>query len=406
MTMQLLPLVSGQIKVGAPLPFGVYDEHAKLLLAAGHVIGSDSQLETLLERGVYADRAEIAAFIASRSAAAGKGPPSIFDIWEKTIWRLDKLLRSVDQEAGFTQRCDEFTGHLVALVRHDPDIAIYLSVRQDPRRLKLYGLTHALHCALVCQLTATRMGWPAQRMHTLVKAALTMNLAIIEVQAKFAVQGRLGEADRALIQAHPQRALERLQAAGVNDPVWLQAVIEHHERPGGGGYPADLAELSEEAAMLRMADVFMAKISPRTDRPALPIQLAARQMFSETAGSAAAGALIKEYGIYPPGNFIQLASGELAVVIRRGASAHTPLAAAVTDRSGLPTIHTTPHDTALPAFAIQALAGESALLLRMTPERLYGVAAYRARTGVAVAADGAAGDGSHARIRSVNHEPA
>lgn len=71
---------------------------------------------------------------------------------------------------------------------------------------------------------------------------------------------------------------------------------------------------------------------------------------------------------------MQLASGELAVVIRRGASAITPVAAAITDRSGAPTIHTTRRDTAEPAFAIKALAVESAFLLRLSPERLYGLA--------------------------------
>lgn len=374
MATQLLPLLTGQIKVGLPLPFGVYDEHSQLLLAVGHVIASAGQLETLLARGVYADRAEIEAFIANRSTAGQTAPPSLFDLWEQAIWRLDKLLRSVHQGPGFDQRCDEFTTHLLALVQRDPDIAIYLSVRQDVRRLKLYGLTHALHCALVCQLTTLRLGWPAERTRTLVKAALTMNLAIIDVQASFAVQGRLSEAGRAQIQAHPARALELLQAAGVTDPVWLQTVIEHHERPGGGGYPAGLTALSEEAAVLRMADVFMAKISARTDRPALPIQLAARQMFSDAGGSPMAGALIKEYGIYPPGNFVALANGEMAVVIRRGVSANTPLAAAVTDASGAPTLHTTRRNTALPAFAIKSLASENPLLMRMSPERLYGLA--------------------------------
>jgi HD-GYP domain-containing protein (c-di-GMP phosphodiesterase class II) len=374
LTTQLLPLVAGQMKVGSPLPFGVRDENGKLLLAAGQLIGTHGQLEALLARGLYADRAEIEAFVAGRGEAAMKTPLSLFDRWEQAVWQLDKLLRSVDQDPGFPERCDEFTNHLVALVQRDPDIAIYLAVRQDARRLKLYGLTHALHCALVCQLTVTRMGWPADRMRTLVKAALTMNLTIIDVQAAFAVQGRLTEAHRAQIAAHPQSVLELLRAAGVNDEAWLTTVIEHHERPGGGGYPAGSTDLSEEAAVLRMADVFMAKISPRTDRPALSIQVAARQMFNDAKGSPAAGALIKEFGIYPPGNFVQLACGELALVIRRGASANTPMAAAITDKSGAPTIHTTRRDTAQAAFAIKALAAESPLVLRMTPERLYGLA--------------------------------
>ena len=160
---------------------------------------------------------------------------------------------------------------------------------------------------------------------------------------------------------------------GVDDAAWLQTVIEHHERPGGGGYPGNLAELSEAADVLRMADVFMAKISPRTERAAMPIQDAARQMFSEAGGSQAAAAIIKEYGIYPPGNFVRLASGEMAVVIRRGATAHAPLAAAITDRAGLPTINTARRDTAQAAFAIKALITDKSLVLNVPPERLSGL---------------------------------
>ena len=210
-------------------------------------------------------------------------------------------------------------------------------------------------------------------MRTLVKASLTMNLSIVEVQGRFATLGRLNDTQRDQIRGHPQAATDRLQAAGVTDPDWLQAVLEHHERPGGGGYPQNLGTLCEMASVLRMADVFMAKISPRTERPALPILEAARQLFAEAQGSPLASAIIKEYGIYPPGNFVQLASGELAVVIRRGATAHTPVAAAVTDRNGIPVVRTTRRNTAEPAYAIKSLVPDSKMMMRLPPERLYGL---------------------------------
>jgi hypothetical protein len=105
----------------------------------------------------------------------------------------------------------------------------------------------------------------------------------------------------------------------------------------------------------------------------MPIQDAARQLFSEAQGSPAAAAIIKEYGIYPPGNLVRLASGEMAVVVRRGATAHTPQAAAITDKAGVPTVNTTMRDTAQPAYAIKALVGDAALVLRVPPERLYGL---------------------------------
>lgn len=370
---QWVKLNPGQIHLGVPLPFGVHDEHGKLLLARGQMIGSESQLVALLSRGVFADPGEIEA---AKAASGEKAQPqrlTMFDLWEQAIWRLDRLLKGTGEDTDFARRCDEFASQMMGLVERDPDIGIYLSVRQDERRLHLYGLTHSLHCALVCQLMAARIGWPVDRIRTLVKAAMTMNLTIFDLQGRYAVHGRLDEAQMAEIQLHPQQAVDRLRVAGVDDEVWLQTVLEHHERPGGGGYPNNRSEISEPAGILRMADVFMAKISPRSSRPPMPIQEAARQMYSEAKGSSAAAAIIKEYGIYPPGNLVHLASGELAIVIRRGATAHTPLAAAITDKSGSPTITTKRRDTSDPAFAIKALEMDRTLALRVPPERLYGL---------------------------------
>lgn len=371
MATRLLRLVSNQIKVGSPLPFGVRDEFGKLLLARGQVIASDAQLQALLQRGLYADPQEVRAATEGTSTSEA-GRTTLFDLWEQAIWRLDRLLKSID-EPGFAARCDELATQQRALVQRDADVAIFLSVRQDARRLPLYGLTHALHTALVVQLLAQRAGWPEARAQALVKAALTMNLAITELQGRVAALGRLSEAQRELIRAHPRQAEQRLRAAGIQDEVWLQAVVQHHERAGGAGYPGALAEVCEDAMALRMADVFMAKISARADRHALPVQDAARQMFAEAQGHPAAAAIIKEYGIFPPGNVVQLASGEQAVVVRRGATAHTPIVAAITDKSGMPCVDTHRRDTAQPAFAIKGLATDLALAQRVPPQRLYGL---------------------------------
>ena len=380
MAIDLLRLVHDQIQVGQPLPFGVRDERGRLLLARGLVVHNQGQRDLLISRGLYVDHDEPLPGELSAAAAPGQTgaapKATLFDLWKRTTARLDVLLRSLDgpdAQNGFAARCDLFADQLMALVARDPDIGIYQSVRQDPTRLSLYGLSHALHCALLCQLAAARVGWPAARVRTVVKAALTMNLAIVEVQGRFATMGRLTTVQRDQIRAHPQEAVDRLMAAGIDDAEWLQAIIEHHERPGGGGYPNNLMAIGETTQLLSMADVFMAKISPRTERPALPIQDAARQMFAESKGSPLAAAIIKEYGIYPPGNFVQLASGEIAVVVRRGATAHTPVAAAVTDQHGIATVKTLHRNTAEPAYAIKGLVQDNKALLRVPPERLYGL---------------------------------
>jgi HD-GYP domain-containing protein (c-di-GMP phosphodiesterase class II) len=370
LSIDLLRLVADQLKVGVPLPFGIRDMHGNLLLAKGRVITSDDQLEAVLERGLYCDHDD--AHPDEAEGQTNKRPLTVFDLWKQTTARLDVLLNSMHKE-GFGDRCDTFAGLFMDLVNKDPDIAIYQSVRQDPNRLSLYGLSHSLHCAMICQLAALRVGWAPERVRTLVKAAMTMNLTIVEVQGRFATQGRLNDTQREQIKAHPQEAVDKLQAAGITDPEWLQAVLEHHEHPDGSGYPAQLTVQCDMAQVLHMADVFMAKISPRTERPALPILDAARQMFADANGSPLAAAIIKEYGIYPPGNIVELASGEIAVVIRRGATAHTPTAAAVTDHRGIPVVRTTRRNTAEAAYAIKSSIPPSKMMMRVPPERLYGL---------------------------------
>jgi HD-GYP domain-containing protein (c-di-GMP phosphodiesterase class II) len=371
--MQLLRLVQGQVRVGQPLPFGVRDEHGKLLLAQGHVVDSEAQLTALLERGATVDIEEVRAFV-ERAQAAKQRPVNLFGHWEQALWQLDRLLRGAASEPGFAARADEFARHIAALTERDADIAIWLAVRQDPKRLTIYALAHALHCAKVGLLMARRLGWDEPRTLTLLKAALTMNIATLDLQGRLATQG-IGPTDsqRAEIRAHPARGVEMLRAAGVDDPLWLETVAQHHERRDGSGYPEGRRDPGELAVALRLVDVFLAKMAPRVVRDPMPVQLAERELFQQDQGGAVSSSIIKEFGIYPPGEFVQLKSGEFAIVVRRGASATAPLAAAITDRHGMPSVSTVTRDTARPEFAIASLAKDKKLVLRVPPERLYGL---------------------------------
>jgi len=49
------------------------------------------------------------------------------------------------------------------------------------------------------------------------------------------------------------------------------------------------------------------------------------------------------------------------------------VAAAVTDKNGIPIVRTPRRNTAEPAWAIKSLVPESKMLLRVPPERLYGL---------------------------------
>jgi len=377
--MQLLKLAHTMVRLSDPLPWAVRDSNGKLLLAQGQMIESAEQLTTMLDRGAFVEIEEARA--AAKAAAELRvqkeqqqlRPVNLFTLWERLMWQIDRLLRSTE-EAGFSERAEEVTRQLVALTDRDPDIAIYLCVRQDPKRLAIYGLAHAMHCALICLLVARRIGWDEAQVSSAVKAALTMNISTMELQGRLAVQGVAPTASqKELLMVHPARSADMLRSAGVLDEAWLAAVLQHHEKRDGSGYPNKTPEPSDVAQLLHYVDVYMAKISPRTGRVPLTTQMAARQLFQEDQGPIAAG-IVKEVGIFPPGELVKLKSGEHAVVVRRTGHANMPTVASITDRSGMPVVSTVMRDTSRPEFAIQSTISEKgSVVLRMPPERLYGL---------------------------------
>jgi hypothetical protein len=128
------------------------------------------------------------------------------------------------------------------------------------------------------------------------------------------------------------------------------------------------------AIALRVTDVFMAKISPRAIREALSPQDAVRQLYSEDAGGPLSTAVVKQVGLYPPGDYVKLANGEKGVVVQRTANVKSPIVAAITDTLGQAIGTTVRRDTALKEFAIVGTVADKSILKRLAPERLFGFA--------------------------------
>jgi hypothetical protein len=175
------------------------------------------------------------------------------------------------------------------------------------------------------------------------------------------------------IRGHPEASVDLLRSAGVQDADWLAAVGQHHEQIDGSGYPQGRKDVHATARLMRIIDIYMAKISPRAKRPAIAPQAAMRQQFQAGSGDPLSMAMIKAVGIHPPGSLVQLQSGEVAVVTRRPQTGTHPRVATLSDRQGRPSPETQHRDTAQPGFAVQAPVLEHTLFPRVLPERVYGL---------------------------------
>jgi HD-GYP domain-containing protein (c-di-GMP phosphodiesterase class II) len=297
--------------------------------------------------------------------------------WAGLEARLGILLKS-STEKYFLQRVNDSIEPIAALANGNIDLLIFLILRHDHSRLLNYGVVHSLHSAALCSLLSRRLGWTESQRQSIIGAALTMNIAMLELQGHLAVRGtRPTDAERKVIDEHPIVSGHLLREAGLNDEDWLGAVEQHHEHPGGTGYPMRHAEPTEMSRLLRFVDSFTAKHSPRTGRRPQPAQQAARDLFVQSGGDPLAALVIKEFGIYPPGVYVKLASGEMAIVTQRGATANAPIVAAITNKHGDPLSHPVRRDTASATNAIVNTVAENLVRVRVSVDSLYDRSANR-----------------------------
>jgi hypothetical protein len=357
----------------------VFDAQGRLLLNEGQSIGSERQMESLKERGTWVERTLDTERPAQAGGASGAGRSgaarvvTLFDRWERQIWELDALLRRTLKRPGAAAEWSAEVDPVITLADRDADPALFMAVRQDDRRFALYPQAHALHAAVVALLAARQAGWEPARQRSVVGAALSMNVAMLELQAAMAEQDTPPTQKQLdLIGAHPEAGVRLMQTAGVDDVPWLQAMTEHHERADGSGYPRGSTQVGHEARLLHMADVYMAKITPRAKRPPLPPLVASRQLFQQEANSPLALAFIEAIGVHPPGALVTLKSGEVAVVKRRG-SGPEPRVCTLSDARGRPSVKSREVDTSDPACAIAGPLADAAGYTRVPGERVYGV---------------------------------
>jgi len=371
MRLGALEKVRHKVTLGKALPFGIRDAGGRLLLARGQVLADEEQLSLLLDRGAFVDLDEVNG---PRAEILQAPPERLPALWRAFAERVMALLRGAPAGPGapWVAAVEEAARTGLTLVDRLPDLAIFMIVRGDAPPSVHYGVMHCVHTAATLALMGRRLGWADARTLQLMRAALTMNLSIIDLQGRLSGQMQPPNANqRQAIRDHPLRSVALLEAAGVTDDGWLAAVAQHHEVRGGAGYPRGVPEVDEGADALRVADRYTAKLSARASRPALAPNLAAKQLFTAEGGSKHGAVVVKEFGIYPPGSFVTLQSGETAVVVRRGANANTPTVASLVGRGGEPLMQPVSRDTSMRAHTIVSAVPDNRVPVRVAPETLY-----------------------------------
>ena len=333
----LLPISKSSLSIGVPLRFNVYDNQGRLLLNYGHVIESASLLDGLLSRGMYVDAVEKQRL---NNKADAYCP---FSGWDDLsgLSRSNNLAVIRKNTAEFNQGLDKKVSKLNELVSKNPDAAIFEMLQMDSAN---YVQSHNLQTALLVSIVAKRLNWDDESINVAARAAATMNISVIELQTTLSSQkSPMSELQCRDMRQHPLSSRLLLEELGVTNNDWLRAVEHHHTVED----KSDHGSLAI-ASLIRHADIYLAKLSPRSYRPGKFPNVAAREILQqETINKSLAAILIKEVGIYPPGSYVRLANGETAIVIQRGEYAHTPNVCSLLNATGMPLGAPIPRNTAI-----------------------------------------------------------
>jgi HD-GYP domain-containing protein (c-di-GMP phosphodiesterase class II) len=404
--MKLVPFSQQYLRPDEALPFGLRDAGGRLLLAAGATIAGPEQLAMLRQQALFCDEAEsqewrrrlqaamdealrrnvsLKAIAEARpdrpkTEAAAQVTATIAEHCQAVAMPLDAALRSAtgpeDARSGWLDRVRAVHQKARASAELRFDATLYYLIYTSGHFEEKYSCHHALLTMLVCEQAAATLGWPAEDIEAIGLAALTMNVAMVQLQDQLAkTEHAPTEAMRADITAHAGRGEALLREAGLADEGVLEAVRWHHapdEPDDAAGPLAALPRGRRLSRLLRRVDIFCAKIARRRTRlPMSPVRAAREACLAANGQPDEIGAaLLKAVGLYPPGSFVELASGEVGIVVARGRRANLPWVASLVSAAGTPLIEPALRDTIRPQHAVKGPVPIGSVRVRPPHERV------------------------------------
>jgi HD-GYP domain-containing protein (c-di-GMP phosphodiesterase class II) len=164
------------------------------------------------------------------------------------------------------------------------------------------------------------LGYDRVELASLGAAALLKDVGYIRLPPGVA-DGPQGpeEGELSQVREHPSQGAEILGQSEDLGPEVIQAVLQHHERWDGGGYPNGLVgpEISSFARIVSIADSYYDLVSVRPWRPALMPHEAIEYVMAysgEMFDPELVRLFARQVPLYPTGIMVELNTGEVAFV--------------------------------------------------------------------------------------------
>ena len=311
-------LTRKDLTVGMTVPWNIYDLEGRKLLARGQELRSEKMLDDMCEYSLCHDLPENQSF----APKSTQGKVNAFEKTREFILRIEKIFTEIEEHnPECADKINKLSQDIVNLCAREPDAVLaVVHVANDFS----YVYFHPLQCAYLSVLIAQRAGFTDDECFSLAAASILANVGMRQLQAKLAGQHTALSPEQAkVIKQHPEKSVALLRAVQFENEVVLNMILEHHERCDGSGYPHGFKRdnICRGSLVLAVVDTYSAMVANRNYHDPLSIKEALTHFFMDKGTlyeSQFSLLLIKVLTVFPPGSFVKLTNGEIAIVVYRG----------------------------------------------------------------------------------------
>lgn len=280
-------------------------------------------LSESIEHDLEAEKKALGQSLSLRKKAAAPTPPPSNGEFKRAERIYDdslQLARDMMHDARLgkvdTRASEPLVNELLDSIMSNKDAL--LSMKQL-RRFDEYTFTHSINVSVLSCIFGKFLGLDQRRLSELATAGLYHDIGKARIPEDVLNKpGKLTDEEFGMMKAHPAKGHALLTGQPVSDDI-LSAVLDHHEKHSGRGYPRGLAgdAISPLGRIVAVADVYDALTSRRVYKAGMQPSEALRIMYGMRETDFAplfVEKFIKCLGIYPPGSLVRLSSGHMAVV--------------------------------------------------------------------------------------------
>jgi hypothetical protein len=209
---------------------------------------------------------------------------------------------------------------VIVSLERSPDLFWVANTPSAPAGVD-YLAFHQARVAVMAMRIGANSGYDRARLASLGMAGALLDVGLWQMpEAILRKSDSLAGDELAAYRSHPRLSAELLRRWNAPDDRVVQAVLEHHEREQGQGFPQGLTGTSVDpnAKIIGLADLYAGLTVPATTRPRLRPHEAVREIVKsrhEAFPTPLVKALLSEISVFPPGTVVRLNTEEIGRVV-------------------------------------------------------------------------------------------